>query len=341
MTWKERRTITILLSILGVLCAVVLILLGMRYRENRPGPDAAGDSAADAVSAVDPNSYSALSYFNGTATLSFTVDDGGKWIWADCPDFPLDSTNLKAILDILSNLHFQQTITSPDSMETYQLSQPAGTLTVSDNRGAEQTLTFGKATTDGDSRYLQRNGDESTVYIIDNALYQHMQIPIYDMMVLPEFPDLTEKNLRSITLEFPEPQTEDEEAEAPPPAIELTPSRSAGSSQPAVWFHGSDNVTSSQSVQELLADLAVLSFRKCIDFLPSSEAASICGFDAPEITLTVGYGEDSSLVLEIGGTPLNESGRCVRLNGESAIYLLPEESLDGLFKVAAREFDRG
>ncbi len=348
MTWKERRIITLLLTVLGILFAILLIVLGIRYRENRPSATDTDftDPAAAGTPLADPESFRSLQYFNGTVTLSFHVDEEGEWIWTDTPDFPLDNTNLKAILDILSNLHFQQTITSPDTMESYELNNPKGSLTVSDNQGKTQTLTFGKTTSDGTSRYLLLNHEESTVYIMDDMIYQYMQTPIYDMMLLPEFPDLSEGNLRSITLSFPAPESasgsesgEDEPA-APPPPIELTASRSDGSTQAALWFCGSDNVTSSTSIQELLADLESMSISKCVDYHPSDEAASICGFDAPEITLTVEYGADASTVLEIGGESMDGAGRYARLDGESTIYLISGDKLDGLFKVAAQEFER-
>ena len=35
MTWKERRTVTILLSIVGALFLALLIVFGMIYREGR------------------------------------------------------------------------------------------------------------------------------------------------------------------------------------------------------------------------------------------------------------------------------------------------------------------
>ena len=46
MTWKEIRSITFLLSILGILFAVLLVVLGIRYRENRPAPNAGTDDAS-------------------------------------------------------------------------------------------------------------------------------------------------------------------------------------------------------------------------------------------------------------------------------------------------------
>ena len=93
MTWKERRTVTLLLSIIAVLFAALLIVFGMRYREGREEALAEGKSAGDpsgAAALANPGAYSALRYYNGSATLSFSLDEAGRWIWADGPDFPLN-----------------------------------------------------------------------------------------------------------------------------------------------------------------------------------------------------------------------------------------------------------
>ena len=45
MSWKERRLISILGAILGVLVIALLIVLGIRFRKNRDVPDASSSSA--------------------------------------------------------------------------------------------------------------------------------------------------------------------------------------------------------------------------------------------------------------------------------------------------------
>jgi hypothetical protein len=70
------------------------------------------------------------------------------------------------------------------------------------------------------------NGDESTVYIVADTLVKLMQTPIYDMCALPELPDLSELNLRAITIQGPVPAAEpaedgeEEGGEADAPAEE-------------------------------------------------------------------------------------------------------------------------
>ena len=107
MTWKERRTVTILLSIVGALFLALLIVFGMIYREGREealaGTAAPAGLSADGK-AVDPGAYTALRWYNGSATLSFALDEEGKWIWADGPDFPLKDDTVNSILEALSSL---------------------------------------------------------------------------------------------------------------------------------------------------------------------------------------------------------------------------------------------
>ena len=44
MTWQERRIVTFLSAVLVVLFAIVLVLLGVRYKENRAEKEAAQQS---------------------------------------------------------------------------------------------------------------------------------------------------------------------------------------------------------------------------------------------------------------------------------------------------------
>ena len=79
MTWRERRIVTILSTILLILMAALLVVLGMRYRASRdigkedPAPGETGVAA-------DQNAYTSLQYDNGSTTLSFTRDDSGTWL---------------------------------------------------------------------------------------------------------------------------------------------------------------------------------------------------------------------------------------------------------------------
>ena len=351
MTWKERRNVTILLSIAGALFLALLIVFGIIYRQSREEALAGAESGPAGLSAAgvssDPGAYSALRYYNGSATLSFTLDEEGAWTWADGPDFPLRDDTVKAILSALSSLHFQQTLPAGAGLEEYGLDNPSATLTASAGE-EEQSLLFGKTTTDGDSYYMSMNGDESTVYIVADTLVKLMQTPIYDMCALPELPDLSEGNLRAVTIQGPVPAAEpaedggeeegDEPAEEPErPAVTLTARRTNGEDQSALWFDGSDNVTAAALLQDLLYDLRTMSMAKCVDYFPSGEAAEICGFASPDAILKVEYtagGMDQTFTLLVGARMPDESGRYVRLEEDGAIYALATDSVDAVMTIS-------
>ena len=331
MTWKERRTITILSSILLVLVIALLIVLGIRYRQSRETPVDSTEASGDAL-LTTADEYTSLSYYNGSATLSFSLDETGTWIWIDDPSFPLDDTTVTAILSELSSLKPQQTITDGDTLESYGLADnPTATLDAATAEGKNLHLILGNATTDGDSYYMLMNDQESPVYIIADTLYTHMQTPIYDMMLLPEFPELTEDIIQSITIQGPS-------AEDGTPG-NITVLTAQHTEDTTTWRSSDANVTDDPTVEALLDDISSLTMDKCVDYHPSDEAADICGFTSPAAALTVTYRTagseaDQTMKLTIGATAVDGTGRYVRLGDDSTIYLLPTASLDPLMRVS-------
>ncbi|WP_295580207.1 DUF4340 domain-containing protein [uncultured Oscillibacter sp.] len=332
MTWKERRTITILSSILAILSAALLIVLGMKYRESlAAGEDPAAQAAENAAAAG--SAYTSLSYSNGSASLSFSLDEAGKWIWDDDPDFPLDDTVLTAIASTLAGLTPQQALSNPEAPESYQLDDPTAAITATAPDGSTVSISFGKSTTDGQSYYAMMNGDSSAIYIFDGTLLGYLQTPIYDMMQLPELPELTEETLLSITIRGAA------SAEGAPGTLTvLTAQRPEDGGADTTWRCDGANVTDDPTVQALLEDFTQLTIAKCVDYRPSAEAAAICGFDAPAAQVAVAYrsgGGEQTLSLAIGVPLPDGSGRYARVGEDTTIYLLETALLDPLMRVAA------
>ena len=326
MTWQERRIVTFLSAVLMVLFAIVLVLLGVRYKENRAEKETAEQSGVSAPT-DDPGAYTALSYETGSFSLSFSLDENGNWIWSDDPSFPLDDTTILGITSQLASWKPQQTVTDSDVLENAGFDQPNATLTASTSKGST-TLLFGRATTDGNSYYVRLNGDETTAYILPDTLYTLMSRPIYDMMELPELPKLTEDCLLSVTIQGPA-----KEDGSVGPATVLTAQQSDGVT---TWRSSGANITDDPTVRALMEDLTALTITKCVDYHPSDEAASICGFDSPTAQVTIRYTAESeqTLALTIGSRLADGSGRYVRLGDDSTIYFLPTETLDPLVPVA-------
>ena len=180
MSWKEKRLITILSIILAVLCAAVLVVLSIRYRAAQAAKDQNTVSPSDIAEAAQ-SEYVALSYSNGSTTLSFSLNEDGIWTWDSEPDFPLDDTHVKSILTILETLKPQQTLDMPEDLSVYGLDVPDVSLTATAPDDAVLTVTLGNATTDGTSYYATINSDPDHVFILAGTLRQAMQTPIYQM----------------------------------------------------------------------------------------------------------------------------------------------------------------
>lgn len=333
MSWSERRLITILSIILAILSAADLVLLGIRYRENRAKAEAADPVAQIAAVAEESGSkYVALEYFNGKTTLAFDFTEEGRWVWRYDHSFPLNDATVLEILDTVTALSPQQTLTEPEALEEYGLDSPDASLSVTTTEQTYITLLFGKATTDGQSRYALLNGNDQTVYIFDGALLELMQTPIYDMCVLPELPSLTEANLLSVSL-FGSNGAEGTITRV----TELTAQRPDGDDE-ATWRAGGANVTDDPGVKALMEDITRLTIPRCVDYNPSDEAATTCGFDAPTARVTIDYtgesGEEAHLLLLIANPLPDGSGRYVRIGEDTTIYFLPTELLDPLMRIA-------
>ena len=111
MNWKERQTLSVLGAILGVLFAVLLIVLGIRYREIRAEQEAANKPVVKEEPVAEDSVYFAgLTYYNGKTTLTFSLNEVGRWIWSDDPSFPLDESTVLSILNVLTDWQPRQTL---------------------------------------------------------------------------------------------------------------------------------------------------------------------------------------------------------------------------------------
>lgn len=330
MTWKERRIVTILTTIVLILAAALLIVLGIRFREWR-SDDGAGAGSVSTGAMADAGAYTSLIYDNGTTTLSFAQSDAGTWTWTGDDTFPLDDTVIRQILDLLVNWDPQQTLTDEKALESSGLSEPTASLTAATDSGSASTVLFGRATTDGASCYARLNGDESTVYIIPGTLRELMNTPIYDMCRLPELPQLRETDITEISLQGP--------AGKDGTAASATLLTAASDGDTVSWRSNGANVTDDPTVRSLLEDVTALRVAKCVDYNPSEEAVAICGLDAPEARLTLRFlsssGAEGQLDLAVGARLPDKSGRYVQVGDDTTIYLLETALLDPLMRVAA------
>lgn len=323
MNRSQKKTLLILLAVVVLLAAALLIIRAIKTRSAQEAEEAA--AAEEAASIItEEAAYSSLTYDNGTTTLSFALDEEGNWTWADDPEFPLDDSTVTAIVNLLTSLKPQQTITDGDTLEAYGLDQPFATLTATSPEGETLTIDLGNTTTDGNSYYMLMNGQESPVYIIADTLYTYMSKAIYDMCDLLDLPLLTEDRIQSVTIAGTE-------------SLTLIPDQEEDSdgNVTVTWTSGGEDVT--EAAADLIGELEALTVTKCVDYKPTDEAVSICGFDEP-VKVTLVYltdsGTEQTLTLEIGAENLDGDGYYVRLDDDTTIYQMDLDDVDALLAAA-------
>lgn len=338
MNRQQQKLLRGLVIAAVVLLAVLAaVLLFKRHSAEKQAEEEAAQEAASAI--TEDHGYTSLTYTNSTATLSFTQDEDGSWIWADDPEFPLDDSTITYIIQILQSLKPQQTITDGDTLEAYGLDQPSATLTATDaETGETLKLTFGKATTDGASYYMLMNDAESPVYIVSDTLYNYLSTPIYDMCVLPELPVLTEETLNSLTIQGAV-ETTLTAAHNESTSTDETDGEYGEETSSVTWTSGETDVTDNETLQSLLDELSTLSFTKCADYKPSDEAVELCGFGSPTAVLTASYvtdsGTEGTLTLTLGTKNVDGDSYYARMDDDTTIYLLSASAVSALVTAAS------
>ena len=250
MTWNERKVVSILSGILAVLCAALLVVLGIRYRENRDEPEPPIGPVVSEEIEETGIAYLMLSYYNGSTTLNFSRDDAGAWIWSDDASFPLDDSTVTAICGLLTNFAPKETITDAETIESSGTVEPEISLAASTSKGM-LTLDFGKTTEEG--QYVRLNSDETTIYLIDTKLFELMCVPIFDMCVLPQMPALNDETLLALMIRGIN-------AEDPGAGITtiLSAQRTDGETALSSWRSSGANVSDLPTVKALLEDVKAM-----------------------------------------------------------------------------------
>ena len=173
-----------------IVCALLLALMllalaGCGKKEDHPQPEDPNVTQEEEAVPVH------LVCSNGSITLRFSLEEG-HWLWADDKTFPLDESYALALLETVQGIESLPPVTTAAQLADYGLDSPTKYVTVTDSQGASVTYRLGKES-DG-SVYVYREGAEATVYAVPDLMSQ-IGRSIYDMMALPELPQLTAENV--------------------------------------------------------------------------------------------------------------------------------------------------
>lgn len=289
-----------------LLCLSMLIGCGEKEPE-LPEDEPVGDEQQTEVPEVHSDT---IECNNGTTTLRFVKNEDGAWTWKDDPTFPLDVSYVEPLALAIEKILLQDPIETSRTLEDLGLDSEESYITVINETGHKITWYLG-GMNDAGCYYMRRADDaNNAVYVSPPELCTLITRSIYDMMVLPQLPQISAGNVRTMTITAGETSKQ-------------LYKNSAGN-----WTHGVTNVHEKASL--LTAQLEKLELDGCLDYSPSEGAAAICQLDPPAVVLTVDFvtavGMDSTLILSIGAR-LN-SGYCVNINDDPTIYRMDPELID-------------
>ena len=192
--------------------------------------------------------------------------------------------------------------------------------------GSELSLTFGEQAPGSIGRYMINDDDPDTVYIVSGLLPAGMTVPIHDMIALPQLPQLTAKDISSVTVKGV--------VETVLVAFEHSAEEKGGAST-VLWLCDGKDVSSNPRLQKLIAALAGAKLDACENFDPSADAVTLWGLSTPLATVEINHGVDQRLTLQIGGRTLAGDGYYLRMDQDPAIYSMSTANLEPLLALAA------
>lgn len=272
---------------------------------------------------LDETPFHDIVYTVGDMGLHFALNDQGQWLWQDDVSFPLDDTWVAQLALDLEALSYLRSIplTEDNPMHNYGLEEPWGSLTATRGDGTTLALMFGNLGDDGQTYYMFKDGDVETVFVYNNDWMDILDIPIYDMMVLPALPALSVDTITRV------------DASNAETTVFLIPTQNEDAS--TTWRLAGE--TDTLDLPLLMDAITSLELEKCFSYNPSEGACTICGFDTPT-TISVFYTQDdqeevATLSLHFGTISTDEAYRYVQLGDDTTMYLMAEETASVLLSL--------
>ncbi len=307
---KQSKWLLLMLAVLILLTAAVACG-GEKAKENKNPKQ--GENNKETVETAAPDGM--LEYSDGKTTLHFAKDEDGQWQWQDDPAFPLDESELHAVLTSVEEMMSAQPIKNAKKPSYYGLDSKETYLRTTDQKGNKVTFYFGDKNKN-DQYYMRRTDHKGKVYAAPKALTKALSRSIYDMMKLPKLPELTEKNMQTIVINGGD-------------GVKFSVKASDGQ-----WVRQGTKV--SKKMQPVVKMLDGLALDRCIDYRPSHGVDKICGLRHPAAVIRVDYvnsmNVETSFRMEVGDK--RGSGRYVRINDDNTIYLIDSKTLTPLLRLA-------
>ena len=173
---------------LFLLLLVLALVLGATWAATLLNPEnEEEETSCTTIFTVDADDVTAISW-DYSEQLSFVKEDG-QWVYEEDPDFPLDESNLEAMLDSVKEIQSSRTIEAVEDWDQYTLEVPICEITVTAGDDT-QTIRIGEETALGGERYLSIG--DGNAYLVDAQILDAFSYGLYDVLAYESIPSMSE-----------------------------------------------------------------------------------------------------------------------------------------------------
>lgn len=171
---KYKRNMLIMVAVLAVLVISYGIL---NHWSTQKEETAKKKQEAEVIHVVDADDLTALSYNNGTNSMSLARDDNG-WYDTEDKEIPLNQDTVEGIASAVTGLKAVRQLDDPDDLADYGLENTTTNVTFTPKDGKESVIHIGNST--GENYYATVD-DAGAVYTIDGTFLNSL---VYDVSQL-------------------------------------------------------------------------------------------------------------------------------------------------------------
>lgn len=184
----------IIMSVALVLCIACYFGITAFNSAKSKAEEEAEEASTIYLGSIDSPSNIALT-ISGECYSYSKIDD--EWVWDENPDFPLSSTSLDDLSDLVTGLTAARSFEAEENLTDYGFD---GTyeVTVTDSDGDTLTLSIGSKASDS-TCYVMEDGDP-LIYTVDSSVRTKSIKTPYDMITLDTVPAIDRDYLSSIEI---------------------------------------------------------------------------------------------------------------------------------------------
>jgi len=189
---KKLKTIIIMLLLLVVLIIVYLFASPL-WRENEG--EVTTEAPGETIAAIDHKLLVGLEITAGDKKLSFSLNDTSTaWVWSENGEVPLDNVAFATIVTEFNEAKssFKLDGVTETQIAEYGLSEPSFIVRFSLSDDSEKEYRIGNFNSFNSLYYLADAADMSTVYMVNSALKESIDLEIYDFVLEETPPAITE-----------------------------------------------------------------------------------------------------------------------------------------------------